>query len=218
MKIWILTMAAMAPGTAHAADMSFSIDDVRLTAPIPAGYCIPTGRDKTVADLVAKGDAENLTLATLIRCDQAGRAEGFGNDYMLIKTPIAAMGVRLQRAEFLQALAAEFGKADWQSGQLGAQATDDAAKNVSDTLKTPIEIKGEIKPRGTDEDCAYLGGSVNVTGAGVAYPIILGGCMTTAGDKVLAVYSYGDPGTGGGVAGKMRSARAVARTIRQASQ
>ena len=217
MKIWILALAAMAPGAAHAADMSFSVDDVRLTAPIPAGYCLPTGRDKTVADLVAKGDIENVTLATLIRCDRAGRTDGFGNDYILIKTPNAAKGVRLQRAEFLKALAAEFGKPDWQSGDLGTQATNDAAKNLSDTLKTPVEIKGEIRPRGTDSNCAYMGGSVNVNGGGVTYPIILGACITTAAEKIVAVYTYDDPGKGGDIAGKMRSARTLAMSIRPAS-
>jgi len=72
-------------------------------------------------------------------------------------------------------------------------------------------------PRGTDSDCAYMGGSVKVNGGGVTYPIILGACITTAAEKIVAVYTYDDPGKDGDIAGKMRSARSVAMSIRPAS-
>ena len=68
------------------------------------------------------------TLATLIRCDQAGRAEGPGNDYMLIKSPRTALTTMISRPEFLRAINAEFGKADWQTGVASNAATDRAAK------------------------------------------------------------------------------------------
>jgi hypothetical protein len=217
MKAWILGAAAiLLPGAAQAAEVNFTVAEVKLTAVIPAGYCLPAGQDKVIADTLAMGDAENVTLATLIRCDQAGRAKGPGNDYMLIKTPKAALGTRMARAEFLTALGAEFGKAEWQNSTASKQSTQDAAKGLSDAFNTPVEIKGDLAPRGTDGDCAYLGGSLNVNGGGVVYPIILGGCITTAADKVVAVYAYDDPGKGGGVTGKMQSARNVAMAIRAA--
>jgi hypothetical protein len=215
MKIWILVAAAAgSSGTAQAADVAFAVNGVKLAVPIPAGYCVPEGRDKLVADTLAKGDTENITLATLLRCDMTGRAAGPGNDYILIKSPNLALGTSIARADFLRALGAEFGKAEWQNGTSATQATENAAKGLSDALNTSVEIKGDIAPRGTDGDCAYLGGTLNVNGAGVTYPIILGGCITTAGDKVVAVYTYDDPGKGGGVTGKMRTARNIAMKIR----
>lgn len=215
MKRWILAAtAAMLPGAAQAADLVFTVNDVQLTAPLPAGYCVADGRDKLLADTLAKGDTENITLATLIRCDRADRTEGPGNDYMLIKAPNAALGTRMARAEFLTAIGAEFGKATWNNGAASKAATQNAAKGVSDAFDTPVEINGDLAPRGTDADCAYMGGTLNVNGGGVAYPIILGGCITVAGEKIIAVYTYDDPGKAGGIAGKMRAARNMAMTIR----
>ena len=216
MRMWMLAAAMAMPGAAHAADIAFSVNGIGLTMPLPAGYCIPAGQDKLIADTLAKGDTDNLTLATLIRCDKAGRTEGPGNDYMLIKTPKASLGSVLPRATLLSALSAEFGKAEWQSGATGEQATAHAAKGISDALSTPVDIKGDLAPRGTDADCAYLGGTLTVDGGGVRYPIILGGCITSVADKVVAVYTYDDPGEGGGVSGKMRTARDVAMSVRAA--
>jgi hypothetical protein len=217
MMKWVLAAGAMMiPGTAMAADVDFSVSDVQLTATVPTGYCVPAGQDKLIADTLANGDTDNLTLATFIRCDKAGRTEGPGNDYMLIKTPKGALATRMARGAFLTALGAEFGKAEWQSGASSKDATANAAKGLSDAFNTPVDIKGDIAPRGTDGDCAYLGGTLNINGGGVAYPIILCGCITTAGEKVVAVYTYDDPGQGGGITGKMRTARNVAMSIRLA--
>ena len=214
-KIWILGAAAVvSSGTAQAADVLFTVNEVKMAVPIPAGYCLPEGSDKRTADLLAKGDVENVTLATLIRCDKAGRTEGPGNDYMLIKAPKPALGTRMTRAEFLTAMSAEFGKAEWQNGESGTKATASAAKGLSDAFNTSVEISGAVGPRGADSDCAYLGGMLNVDGGGVTYPIILGGCLTTAGEKVVAVFAYDNPKDGGGIEGKMRTARRVAMSIK----
>jgi len=217
MTKWLCAAAAIvAPGAVQAAEVGFTINDVKLTATIPAGYCLPEGNDKLIADTLASGDADNVTLATLIRCDEAGQGDGPGNDYMLIKTPRSALPTRIARPELLTALAGEFGKAEWQSGATGKKATQDAAQGLSEAFNTPVAIEGDVAARGTDGDCAYLGGTLNVDGGGVSYPIILGGCITSAANKVVAVYSYDDPGKGGGVAGKMRTARNLAMTIRAA--
>lgn len=215
-RLILMTAALAASGAAHAAEpVRFSIDGVALTAPLPSGYCVPTGRDKATADVLASGDQQNITLATLIRCDMAGRDDGSGNDYMLIKTPKASTGVVVSRPDLLKMLGAEFGKAEWQ-GERSDRARQDAAKGLSEAFDTPMTIEGELKPRGTDADCAYLGGQLQVTGNGADYPIILGGCITSAGNKVVMVYTYDDPGKGGGVAGKMRTARNVAVSIKPA--
>lgn len=217
MMKWILAASAMmVPGAAQAADVTFTVHDVTLTATIPAGYCVPMNTDRLIADTLASGDTVNVTLATLIRCDKAGRAEGPGNDYMLIKSPKAVLAATMPRAALLTALAGEYGKAEWQSGAMSKQATADAAKGLSDAINAPVDIKGDLAPRGTDGDCAYLGGTLNVNGGEVSYPIIVGGCITSAANKVVGVYAYDDPGKGGGVAGKMQTARNVAMTIRAA--
>lgn len=215
----IVALAAMiTPGMALAAETAtFTIADVTLTATLPAGYCLPKNNDKLIADTLATGDPQNLTLATFIRCDRQGNAEGPGNDYMLIKSPNAAIATRTSRPELLSALETEFGKAEWQAdGDNAKRTTADAAQSLSDALNTEVDIQGSMAPRGVDKDCAYLGGTFQVNGGGVSYPIIGGGCITSAGDKVVAVYTYDDPGKGGGVTGKMRAAHDVAMSIKPA--
>lgn len=216
-RLALMAAVALLSVPAQAAEaVIFTVHDTGLTVPLPAGYCLPRDRDKAIADLLAEGDTQNVTLATLIRCDMADRAEGLGHEYMLIKAPKQTLAVRVSRPDLLSALGAEFGKPEWQSGASSEQANQNAAKDVSDALKTPVAIEGDLAPRGTDADCAYLGGTLQISGAGISYPINLGSCITSAGEKIVSVHAYDDPGRSGGVAGLMRKARDVALSIRAA--
>ena len=103
MTRWALAFAALLQSApAIAADFSFTVHDVSLGAPLPAGYCLPANRDKLVADTLASGDADNVTHAMLIRCDEVGTANGPGNDYILIKTPKASLPAVVSRSELIR--------------------------------------------------------------------------------------------------------------------
>lgn len=214
---WIAIAAAVAaPGAALATEKAnFTVHDVTLSVDLPAGYCLPKNNDGLIAETLAKSDPQNLTLATFIRCDRQNRPEGPGNDYVLIKSPNAALTQRVERAKLLSELNAEFGKPEWQTDGNGSkQSIATASQNLSDNLGGKFDIKGAIAPRGVDADCAYLGGTLQLSGGGVSYPIIGGACITGVNGKIVAVYTYDDPDRGGGVIGKMRMARNLAMSIK----
>ncbi len=212
----VMLISCLMPSPAWAAEFQFTVGDQLLTLPLPTGYCLPANRDKQIADLVAAGDTANVTHTMFIRCERAGNNKGPGNDYIIIKTPLSAVSAVVERDELLAELATEFGKANWQNGDVAKEIDKESEAGLSRVLGTSIAIEGEFGPRGADAECAYLGGSVNVSGAGVSYPVITGSCITSAAGKVVVVHTYDDPGKGGGVEGKMRFAKSIALTINKA--
>lgn len=211
-----LAALTMLAGTALAASpMNFSAGDVMIRGSIPDGYCVPTGKNKVAADLLAKGDPENETPVTLIRCDQQDQPDGMRYDYYLIKAPRMAYAP-MARTDFLAMMAKELALPTYQTGSAGKTSLDDAAGNLTDTFGTKVDLSGEIKPRGTDNVCMYLGGKVNVSSAAASYPIAVGGCGTIVGGKIVFVYSYDDPAKANGVATQLRRARVMAEKLKTA--
>ena len=211
-----VAMLTMAPGAALAAGpMNFTVDELAMEGVVPDGYCLPAGKNKAAADLLAQGDPENVTPVMLIRCDQQNSSEGVRYDYYLIKAPRKPIAT-MKRAEFIAMMAKELALPTYQSGNAGKASLDDAAGNLTDTFGTKVDLNGEIKPRGTDNVCIYLGGEVTVSSAAASYPIAVGGCGTIVGGKMLFVYSYDDPAKASGVATQLRRARAMADKLKAA--
>lgn len=213
--VWLGLLVA-APGAAMAQDkIAISIVGVDIEAPMPTGYCLPTGKNKAAADLLAAADTENVTHTSLFRCDRMDDASGPGNDYYLLKTPRQALVASISRPELIAQLAKEFGKAEWQEGGSKVSGlTDKVSDSISDTFNTPVEVKGSFSPRGTDDNCVYMGGEATVAMAGMSYPIQTGACMTSVGDKVITVYVYDDPEGKDGIVRLMRKAQALATAFR----
>lgn len=206
---------SLAASPAAAQDkLAFSIIGVEIEAPIPADYCLPTGKDKAIADLLAAADTFNVTYVMLVRCDRMGSATGPGNDYFLIKAPRNTLTAILPRTELLAALEAEFGKAEWQSGNAALEKTmGDVSDSMTQTFNAQVDVKGEFTPRGTDSDCSYLGGEMTISGSHGNYPIQGGACITTAENKLVTVYAFDDPKGTGGVIRLMRKARDLAMSL-----
>lgn len=211
---WVCCALLTAMPGAAGAQETLVIDfvGVRIEAPIPEGYCPLTASDKAATDLIAAADAHNVTHATLSRC----HGDGSQKDYYLIKSPRHALALSIPRAELLAEMAQHFGRAEWQAG--GKTANDlieTTSRQISDTLNTPTEVNGDFGGRGTDEDCAYIGGEAIVSLGDLTYPIQGGGCMTSVGNKILTVYVYDEPKGAEGVALLMRKARdfAMAFTV-----
>lgn len=206
-------------GAAAQERLSINIIGVGLEAPIPEGYCVPTGAGRAVADLIAAADHENVTHATLFRCDRIGNPDGPGNDYYLIKTPRQALVLSVSRPELIAELEQEFGKAEWQAG--GEQVTkiaDEVSGSLSDTFHTPVVVDGSFAPRGTDADCAYLGGQATISMEKLSYPIQAGACMTSVGGKLITVYAYDDPKGADGIVRLMRKTRDLAMAFETVPQ
>ena len=212
--MWLKTIIAVAGVTAAssaiaASPLTFSVGDVAMKGSIPDGYCLPTGRAKQAADLLAKGDVENQTPAMLVRCEHSEDAKDLKYDYYLIKAPRADFPA-MTRADFIAMMVKELALPIYKDG--GA-SLGKAEEGLSDAMGTKVDLSGEIKPRGNDNVCIYLGGEIKVASAVATYPIAVGGCGTIVGGKMLFVYSYDDPAKANSVAVQLRRARALADTL-----
>lgn len=198
--------AAMPTAALAASPVNFAIDDVAITGSGPEGYCTPTGQAKLAADLLAKGDVENHTPAMFVRCEQRESAVDMKYDYYLIKSP-RVFYPEMTRARFIALMVKELALPIYQEGGLVRSKAEDG---LSAAMGTKVDLSGEVKPRGNDEVCIYMGGEVKVASAIATYPIAVGGCGTIVGGKMLFVYSYDDPAKPNSVAVQLRRARALA--------
>lgn len=219
--MWQLLAMALAPVAAEPApaptppvSIDFSIGGVALTMPLPAGYCIPTGQDAARAQIVAAGDKGTVTHATLKRCD--GSLGNGANDYTLIKTPNAMLVPVVDRPTLIKELGAEFDNPVAVAGFAGDMNKSDAGADLSQILGTRVEIKGTVKPLGHDAVCAYMGGQVEVKGAGLSYLQPTGVCITSVGGKVVTIARYGKDLAPAAIATLLRGARAIALSMRPA--
>ena len=209
--LWLKALIAVAATTAASSAMAatplnFSIDDVAITGSGPDGYCLPTGQAKQAADMLAKGDLDNETPAMLIRCEYQDSAKDLKYDYYLIKSPRVAYPA-MKRADFIAMMVKELALPIYKDG---GPSLGKAEEGLSEAMGTKVDLSGEIRPRGNDDVCIYMGGEVKVASAVATYPIAVGGCGTIVGGKMLFVYSYDDPAKPNSVAVQLRRARALA--------
>lgn len=177
---------------------------------MPAGYCRPKGRLQKTAGTLAAADTANVTLATLFRCDSVEKDDSPGVDYYVIKTPTGAMSMQVSRPDFLASLAPAYGKATWVIGPEADKVDADVGRALSSAVGQKVLVDGAFATRGTDDNCAYLGGTTRVTMSDVAYETIIGTCITSSGQKPLVVFRYDDPTREDGIVGAMQDARALA--------
>lgn len=205
-----VTMPAVAADTTI---VPFLIGGVALELPTPAGYCVPTGQEAAVAQLVAAADNVNVTDLTLVRC--GADAQAALEDYSIIKTPTRSLLATVSRDELLAALSAEFDKPEFKEF-LSKQVMPSTEKQYRD-LGAEITMSGSPRPLGRDDVCAYMGGEITPADkSGKTYPTLMGGCITAVGGKVISVFRYVVPGKGKDVGALLREARALALQVRTA--
>ena len=205
--------AAAGPADAQAkpAVGSFRISGVGFEMPVPAGYCLPDGKQSDVAQFMAAADKQNVTDLTLFACPGEWK-----NDYILIKTPVDVLLADVGREEALKALGAAFDNPVTKEAFSSGKLLTDAGKGISEVAGRKVDLTGEIKPLGRDEACAYLGGTTEVKAPNVSYRISVGGCITVVGRRILTVFVYGPDKGSAGVAALVARSRRLMETIRVA--
>jgi len=206
----LIVAAALAAGSAPSDTPSaFRVGPVAFDLPVPAGFCLPQGEDAAAAQLIAASDRDNVTHASLLQCDEKRRWV----DYFLIKTPTTALVATMTNDAFQRAAEPELAK-----GFNSDEITASVSKDVSETVQSKIDLKGQIVFLGKDETCLYLGAVFDVTGAnGTAYTLAMAQCMTVVGGKMLSIYRYGEGKDGKAVEALKPSAKALAQAIRPAA-
>jgi hypothetical protein len=213
----LLGAAALCAAPAAAAEATFRMGGVGFRLPLPAGYCLPRGLQVDIAQLVAAGDNGNVTHLTLFPCDAPLDGAGLSSqkDYILIKTPKPALIIPMGREELLKGLGEAFENPAFTQALNSGQLLEDASKGVGEVLGSKVDLSGDVAPRGKDDVCAYLGGTMAVAAPaqGRSYTLAVGTCVTAIGGRMMAIYWYGPDEGPASVARLLVRAKDLARTI-----
>jgi len=204
-------------GTAAAAQgkpgwASFSVGSANFEMPIPAGYCLPTGKGSDAARLLATADKLNVTSLTLLSCT----GNPFGT-YIIIKTPVPVVNSDFTREEMLKSLGSAFEAPSIKEKIATGALLNESADGLSTAFGQKVDLSGDMRPRGKDDACAYLGGTLELKSTQIAYRASMGSCLTAVGRRFIAVHVYGPDKGPAGVAALIATSRRVMETIRPVS-
>lgn len=197
--IVLLTAAAQTPPRSA----SFDFNGVRFNLPIPDGYCFPAGAATEAIARVNAADDRNLTHLTLVTCGDRELAK----DTIRIATSRAVLETVANREQVLAALAPVYAKTDFST------VMEHMGQKLSKELSTRIDLTGEVRPRGQNKNCAFMGGVGTVRTEQISYTQSVGGCITAVDDRILQIYSTGPGETPADVARRMLLAETVALSI-----
>jgi hypothetical protein len=206
----LAVVATQTPAVAQES-ASFRFAGMQFEVPLPAGYCVPRGEDVDSAQVLAAADPGNVTHLTLVPC-RPGEGPGAA-EYILIKTPVQALTVRIGREQFLSGMEAAFRDGPFNSAAFRESINADAARNLERVTRTPVNLGGIVRPLGLDATCAYLGGTVEVRSPGANFQRAVGICMTAISDRPLNINWYGPDRGSDGVADLLVRSRALAERI-----
>ena len=178
----IVGTAAAAEGTA-----AFTIGTVKLTMPVPDGFCVPTGANADLAASTAEADRYGATLATFLACNRKPGIHPW-SQYVLIKTPLGYQDRLFEKEPVLARMDAE-GRGP-NTPRLTEEMTEELAEQTENALGERIEMRGSYGYAGRDADCAYLAGPMQMTLRGQTLTARVASCVTIVGGKAVSVNIY----------------------------
>ncbi|MGB7655240.1 MAG: hypothetical protein WBL74_07145 [Novosphingobium sp.] len=179
--------AAAVPALAASGAVNFTIADRELAMPVPAGYCLPEGIAAEIADMTARTDKDNKTLASFVDCKGQGTQAAMVN-YVLVKSPNSAAEFTMDKTEALDMLTEAGTSPD--APKFDEAMASEMADNSEEAFGKRIELTGNVGYAGRDADCVYLAGRLALKSDPGGKSLWLGACMTVVGGKVLTVYRY----------------------------
>ncbi len=190
--------------------LSFRQNGAEFNVPVPQGMCAPQGQQIEIADLIAAADDRNVTHVTMMSCNP----ERADTDYLMIKTPRSALLTMMEREAFLDALQAEMNLPSFQTYLQGGEFRGELEGSFAE-MGFNFTINGGIRPLGRDDICVYMGGIFRVEPRAPepSYDVAGGSCLTTVGNRPIAINYYSDQATNEGVAALAGNARALAERI-----
>ncbi len=193
--------------------VAINIGGTPIIAPIPAGYCIPSGKFVTVAQLLAAVDRRNVTHATFYACAD-GKNIDKNADYILLKTPNEALIAKLTLNKLLTEIGSVFDNTFFIKAINSEKMDHDLEKSMKSVLHTDVNAAVNIRPLGKDDRCAYMGGTAKLEGSGLTSNVAVGLCMTVVGDRLISINYYGSDTSIKGVVNLTKKAKAYAQSLR----
>jgi hypothetical protein len=173
-------LLAAGPAFAQAETATFRVDGVAYTVAVPKGYCTPHGEDMAFAQAQARLDTDSTQHLMLLPCE---RAERDPNSFIIISTPTALIGRRIDRASIIDGIARNPGTPKAEERQM--------EQGLSTMAGEAVEIEAGLGPRGSDTVCAYVGGIIRYQSTRMkTVSLANGGCWTAVGNRALVINSY----------------------------
>lgn len=206
MKLRFAAMALAVATPAYAATDSFMVGSTKISFPVPAGYCRAEGNAARVFAILAKADTINVTHLDLLPC---AAKTVVGYDHIAVKTPVAIVNTNIARGDLLKEMKPEFDKPEFRANV--AANTAKLTDNLTAQTGTKIEFAGNFGPRGLDNDCAYIAGTLVVSGQDGKKepPQGAAACLSSVGEKFVSVNFYSADPSNASVQRLMARSRAM---------
>jgi len=184
--------APSAPSTQPANDArmgTFMLPGIEFKFPLPAGFCLPTGRYDDRARLTAGADTANITDISFDDCaDMASGADL--SRWGMVKTPrVYASADAGTREKFLRDLKAEIASGDFQKSM--EQGVDDSNEALQQMYGPGAHVGAHMVPLETDANAGYIGGTITVNGEHGPVTLACVWSVTVIKHRVLLLYFYG---------------------------
>lgn len=191
----------------------FSIGPATFRADGLSGYCLPNAELKAIEQLMAAADTMNVTLLTMVRCDDA-IAPLTMDEYFILKAPKTELFATLTQEQLFEGLSEEFGNPQSEVNMLDGKVMDEVSETYTNLLNTELKVDGTINPAGIDDVCGYLAGVLELSSDGETIKASAAVCLTIAKNKLLSVNYYAPGETEADVRSAMAKAKDIAKFIR----
>ena len=202
------------PAAAQEKVAEYRSGGVNFKVPVPPGYCLPKESQFDALRAAAAGDNRNVTHLALLACNIA--ADGSIPEYILFKTPNEVVNATLELGQFLAEAGAAFESPALAELLASGKLTEESEASISKALGSKVDLSGGVRPLGKDERCAYMGGTMQVQRAAIAYKFSVGTCMTVVAGRLMTINWYGPDKGAAGVAALLAASKRLAVSIRGA--
>ena len=169
---------------------SFSLPTGSYKAPLPDGYCLPTGKYDANAKLGAAADSTNLTDLTFYRCaDMTAGADP--TSWGMVKTPLSVVSAKAPpRSQLIAEMKSQVDPAAMKrlDDEAAKQATPQAERVFGQDLKVGMDAKAV----GSDQFGIYFAGTLTVTDqSNKTTTLAIAYAITSANGGIFSIDIYG---------------------------
>ena len=183
MKHLIRLAAAMllglaAPALAQEAPAVLEIGGARFHVPAPAGHCSDTPAVKAYFEMQRRGAPDAVPDLVFMPCDAS---DIFSSGMYAVM--VFRQGPAMERAALLAELRETMPNADREMAAVNARAEQRYSTDG-------ITVQSGIKAIGVDTMCGYIAGLISMEIEGSKVEVLMVGCMTAVGGRMICVYHY----------------------------
>ena len=210
--VWLL--CASTAGAAEPPAVKFNWAGETFAAPIPAGYCVPTGAYIDLAATVAKAEVDNETLVTLYDC-AAMSEKRISARSILIKGQRRAVGDHVTRAQLLNQF-----KTMPKSDLASALATQPGAVKDAKGKDADIDFKMDmtLQPVAADDFGVYVAGLLKMQTSKEAKAVSVAFAITAIRTHPLLYYVFNQGTSVSDIAAALDETKAGVRALVAANE